>query len=73
MLTYLEEELGMSTAVDNTFPLTPIALTKMNSLQKKSTSHLPPKKSQDLIMLDNIIEPEPNTFWEKGIFIDLYI
>ena len=63
----------MSTAVDNTLPLIPIALTKMNSLQKKSTSHFPPKKSQDLIIVDEVIEPEPNAFWEKGIFIDLYI
>ena len=63
----------MPTAINNTFPLTPIALTKVNTLQKKSTSHLPSKNSHDSIILDALIEPEPNTFWEKGIFIDLYI
>jgi hypothetical protein len=63
----------MSLEIDNTFPLTPIALTTVNTLQKESTSYLPSKNSQNSIILDTMIEPEPNTLWEKGIFIDQYI
>jgi len=58
---------------DNTHHLMPIALPKVNSLQKKSTPDLPSKIPQDPIILDTMIEPEPNKFWEKGTLIDLYI
>ena len=63
----------MSIEIDNTFPLMPIDLSKVNTLQKESTSNLPSKNPQHSVPLNNMIEPEPNTFWEKGTFIDLYI
>jgi len=63
----------MSIEIDNAFPLMAIALPKLNTLQKESTSDFPSKNSQNSVILNNMIEPEPNNFWEKGIFIDLYI
>ena len=63
----------MSIEIDNAFPLMPIALPKVNTPQKEYTSGLPSKNPQDSIVLDNMIEPEPNNFWEKGTFVDLYI
>ena len=62
----------MSIEIDNTFPLTPIAPPKLNTLQKESASYLPSKNSQNSIILDNMIEPESNTIWEKGTFLDIY-
>jgi len=67
------KEIRMSIEIDNNFPLMAIPIPKANALQKESTSYLPSKKPQDSIILDNMIEPEPNNFWEKGTFIDLYI
>jgi len=72
-LINIGKEPRMSIEIDNNFPLMPIALPKVNSLQKESTSDFPSKNPQDSIILDNMIEPEPNNFWEKGTFIDLYI
>lgn len=63
----------MSIEIDNIFPLLPIALPMVNTLQKDSTSDLPSKNPQNSAILNNMIEPEPNTYWEKGIFIDLYV
>ena len=63
----------MSIEIDNTFPLTPIALPKVNALQKESTSYLPSKNSQDSIILDTMIEHEHCAFWEKGTFLDIYV
>ena len=67
------KEIKMSIEIDNNFPLMAISLPKLNTLQKKSTSDLPSKNSQNSVILNNMIEPEPNNFWEKGTFIDLYI
>jgi len=67
------KEIRMSIEIDNNFPLMAISIPKANALQKESTSGLPSKNPQDSIILDNMIEPEPNNFWEKGTFIDLYI
>jgi len=72
-LKNLGKELRMSIEIDNNFPLMAISLPKLNTLQKESTSDLPSKNSQNSVILNNMIEPEPNNFWEKGIFIDLYI
>lgn len=64
----------MPTVIDNAFPLINVALPKVNALQKESTSYVSSKNSQDLVILDAVgIEPEPNAFWEGGMFIDLYI
>jgi hypothetical protein len=63
----------MSIEIDNAFPLLPIVLPKVNSLQKEFTSDLPSKNSQNSALLNNMIKTEANTFWEKGTFIDLYI
>ena len=63
----------MSIEIDNTFPLMPIALPKVNRLHKESIPDLPSKNPQNSVIPDTMIEPEPNTFWEKGTFIDLYI
>ena len=72
-LINIGKELRMPIEIDNTFPLMPIALSKVKTLQKESTSDLPLKNPQNSVILNNMIEPEPNTFWEKGTFIDLYI
>ena len=72
-LINIGKELRMSIEIDNTFPLMRIALSKVNTLQKESTSNLPSKNPQNSVVLNNMIEPEPNTFWEKGTFVDLYI
>jgi len=72
-LKNLGKELRMSIEIDNNFPLMAISLPKLNTLQKESTSDLPSKNSQNSVILNNMIEPEPNNFWEKGTFIDLYI
>jgi len=67
------KEIKMSIEIDNAFPLMAIALPKVNTLQKESIPDLPSKNPHDSIILDNMIEPEPNNFWEKGTFVDLYI
>jgi len=72
-LRNLGKELRMSIEIDNAFPLMPIALPKVNTLQKESTSDLPSKNPQNSVILNNILEPEPNNLWEKGTFVDLYI
>ena len=72
-LINIGKEPRMSIEIDNTFPLMPIVLPKVNSLQKESIPDLPSKNPHDSIILDNMIEPEPNNFWEKGTFVDLYI
>ena len=63
----------MSIEIDNNFPVMAIPIPKANALHKEYTSSLPPKNPQNSIILDNMIEPEPKTFWEKGMFIDLFI
>jgi hypothetical protein len=50
-----------------------ITPSKENILQKESTVNLPSRNPKDSILLENGIELESNTFWEKGTFIDFYI
>jgi hypothetical protein len=43
------------------------------SLQKNLSANLPSQNPRDFVILDNPIELESDTFWEKGTFIDIYI
>jgi hypothetical protein len=63
----------MSIEIANTFSLMPIVPSTLNTLQRESAAHLPTKNSQNSIIQDTMKKSAPNTFWEKGIFIDLYI
>jgi len=72
-LKNLGREIIMSIEIDNNFPLMAIPIPKANALQKELTSDLPSKNPQDSAIPVTRIEPDPNRFWEKGIFIDLYI
>lgn len=63
----------MAIKIDNNWPVMAITPPKENVLQKESTANLPSRNAKDSIILENPIELESNTFWEKGTFIDFYI
>jgi len=63
----------MAIEIGSNWPVVAVTLPKENPLQKKSTPDLSSRDSRDSVVLDNRIEPESNTFWEKGTFIDFYI
>jgi len=63
----------MTVEVSNNLPLTAIVPLKDISLQKNLSANLPSHNPRDFVSLDNPIELEPDTFREKGRFIDIYI
>ena len=63
----------MSIEIGNNWPVMAIISPKGNTLQKESIANLPSQNPQDSVIPVNRIEPESNTFWEKGTFIDIYI
>ncbi len=50
-----------------------VPLPRENALQKEATAQLPSKDQRGSVMRDNRIAREPDTLWEKGTLIDLYI
>ena len=62
----------MSIEVGNNWPLMVIVPPKDNALQKSSIANLPLQNPQDFVVLDNPVELESDTFWEKGTFVNIY-
>jgi len=63
----------MTAEVVNNWPLPVIVQPKDTALQKSPIADLPSQNSPDFVVLDNPVELESDTFWEKGTFIDVYI
>ena len=63
----------MAIEIGNNWPVMVVTLPKEDPLQKKSTADLSSRNSRDSLTLNNRIEPECNTLWEKGTLIDIYV
>lgn len=62
----------MKIDTQNNWPLT-VYSQPAEKMPLKRVPHPPPQNSQTPIILDPIVELKPDTYWEKGIYIDIYI
>ena len=63
----------MTIEISNNWPVMAILPPKGIAPHKESTANLPSRNPEDSVILVNRKEPESNSFWEKGTFIDIYI
>jgi hypothetical protein len=73
MLGDIKKESKMTIETVKNWPLMPVCFPKGNTLQQESISHLPLKDTQDSVILGNNTDAVSRNFWERGMFIDLYI
>ena len=62
----------MTAEVGNNWPLMVIVTPKESVHQKSSNVNLPSQNPQNFVVMDNPVELESDTFWEKGTFVDIY-
>ena len=62
----------MSAEIRDYLPLIVIPPSQENCLQNKVHTPMPSLDLQDSVLPGNMLEPESNTLWEKGTFIDIY-
>ncbi len=63
----------MTTEIGNIYPLIVVSQSGEKALQNVSTPCLPSQNSQEHVVLNNRLELESDTLWEKGMFVDVYI
>ncbi len=62
----------MTIDTQNNWPLT-VYSQPAERMPLKQVPHPVPQNSQTPIILEPIVEPKPGTYWEKGIYIDIFI
>jgi hypothetical protein len=61
----------MALEIGNNWPVTAVTFPKEITLQAKSAANLPAESIEPRNQVETV-EPDPNTPWEKGMFIDIY-
>ena len=61
----------MALEIGNNWPVTAVTFPKENTLQAKSNTEPATLLIHPRSRVETV-EPDPNTPWEKGMFIDIY-
>lgn len=61
----------MKIDTQNNWPLT-VYSQPAEKMPMKQVPHPPSQNSQTPIILNPIVELKPGTYWEKGIYIDIF-
>ena len=61
----------MSAEISSNWPVTAVPFPKNNTLQAKSATNPAALPIQSCNQVE-VMEPDSNTTWEKGMFIDIY-
>ena len=73
MSNRLDQGVRMTVDIINNWPLMVIPPAGDNTLQKEASPHFLSQNRQNPIFMDIKTERNSATFWEKGMFIDIYI